>query len=189
MPNPMKMDPSLVEVLVSAHYEGLYRFALSLARNEAEAADLTQQTYYQLATKGGQIRDLGGAKSWLFTTLRREFFAMRRQSGRYLPIDEQEQEMIAAPDDVEVTALANADAELVFEALSLVTEVFRIPLALFYLEDLSYREIAAILEVPVGTVMSRLSRGKRELHTRLSAAMDRGELPLNVVPLKRGTAS
>ena len=97
--------------------------------------------------------------------------------------------MIAAPDDVEVTALANADAELVFEALSLVTEVFRIPLALFYLEDLSYREIAAILEVPVGTVMSRLSRGKRELHTRLSAAMDRGELPLNVVPLKRGTAS
>jgi RNA polymerase sigma-70 factor (ECF subfamily) len=145
MPNPMKMDPSLVEELVSAHYEGLYRFALSLARNEAEAADLT--------------------------------------------IDEQEQEMIAAPDDVEVTALANADAELVFEALSLVTEIFRIPLALFYLEDLSYREIAAILEVPVGTVMSRLSRGKRELHTRLSAAMDRGELPLNVVPLKRGTAS
>jgi len=184
----MKMNPSLVEELVSTHYAGLYRFALSLSRNEAEAADLTQQTYFQLATRGGQIRDMTKAKSWLFTTMRREFFAMRRQSVRYVAINEREQTLVEAPDDVELETLAKADAELVFEALTQVPEVFRLPLALFYLEDLSYREIAEILEVPVGTVMSRLSRGKSEMRSLLSAAFERGELPLNVVPLRRGIA-
>lgn len=185
---PMKMNSSLLEELVSTHYAGLYRFALSLTRNEPEAADLTQQTYFYLASRGEQIRDMTKAKSWLFTTMRREFFAMRRQSGRYVAIDEREQELVEAPDDVELETLAKADAGLVFEALTRVQEVFRLPLALFYLEDLSYREIAEILEVPVGTVMSRLSRGKTELRALLSAALERGELPVNVVPLRRGTA-
>jgi len=184
----MKLAPQIVEALVMEHYAGLYRFALSLARNEAEAADLTQQTCFHLASRGGQIRDLSKAKSWLFTTLRREFFAMRRQSGRFAPIDEEASAEIPAPDDVELETLARADAALVMDALGRVSEVFRMPLALFYLEDLSYREIAEILEVPVGTVMSRLSRGKSELRAGLARLVERGDLPGNVLPIDGASA-
>lgn len=185
---PMKLSPSILERLVDEHYANLYRFALSLARNEAEAADLTQQTYFQLATRGGQIRDLKKAKSWLFTTLRREFLRLRRQTGRFTSIDEDGSPEPEAPETIGDEALRAADAALVMEALTGVREVFREPLALFYLDDLSYREIAEILEVPIGTVMSRLSRGKNELRGRLSEKISENDRPQNVVPLRRADA-
>lgn len=180
-PEPMKLSPDVLERLVDEHYANLYRFALSLARDEAEAADLTQQTYFRLATRGGQIRDMRKAKSWLFTTLRREFLSLRRQAGRFTSIDDEEG---PEPESVDEDAVRSADASLVMEALAGVREVFREPLALFYLDDLSYREIAEILDVPMGTVMSRLSRGKRELRGRLSETLERGSEPRNVVPLR-----
>lgn len=182
---PMKLSPTVLEHLVDEHYANLYRFALSLARNEAEAADLTQQTYFQLATRGGQIRDLKKAKSWLFTTLRREFLRVRRQTGRFTSIDEENAPLLEAPATIEDEALRAADASLVMEALSGVREAFREPLALFYLEDMSYREIADILEVPIGTVMSRLSRGKDELRGRVSEKISENDRPRNVLPLRR----
>ncbi|MDF1824827.1 MAG: RNA polymerase sigma factor [Verrucomicrobiales bacterium] len=182
-----RLKPSLLQHLVDEHYANLYRFALSLARNEAEAADLTQQTYFQLATRGGQIRDLRKAKSWLYTTLRREFLRQRQVSGRFLSIDsdetpEWETHEVAADD-----ALRSADASAVMEALTAVSDVFRETLVLFYLDDLSYREIAEILEVPIGTVMSRLSRGKAELRHCLSDALNNCHSPDNVVPMPGST--
>src|ERR1700761_3492374 len=75
------------EQLVDAHYAALYRFGLSLSRNESEAADLTQQTFYLWATKGHQLRDRAQAKTWLFTTLYREFLALKRRDER-LPSSE-----------------------------------------------------------------------------------------------------
>ncbi len=68
----------------------------------------------------------------------------------------------------EVDRVARLDAATVMAALQSVDEVFRAPLTLFYLEDLSYQEIAGALEVPVGTVMSRLSRGKSQLRAALA---------------------
>ncbi|MEX2581392.1 MAG: RNA polymerase sigma factor [Verrucomicrobiales bacterium] len=184
----MKLNSSLLESLVDEHYANLYRFALSLARNEAEAADLTQQTYFQLATRGGQIRDMKKAKSWLFTTLRRDFLRLRRQTGRFLSIDDESAPEPAAAEAVEEDTLRAADATLVMEALMEVREVFRESLALFYLEDMSYREIAGILDVPIGTVMSRISRGKQELRGRLSDTMSGDCRPGNVVSLSRSAA-
>jgi RNA polymerase sigma-70 factor (ECF subfamily) len=156
--------------LVDAHYASLYRFALSLARREADACDLVQQTFYIWATKGDALREAGKAKSWLFTTLYREFLRGRRREARAtsiedLPMGEQD---IAAED---VDCVAKMDAASVVAALQAVDETFRAPLTLFYLEDLSYLEIAATLDVPIGTVMSRLSRGK----TQLRAALQREE--------------
>lgn len=154
--------------LVDAYYAPLYRFALSLARREADACDLVQQTFYVWATKGGMLRDESRAKTWLFTTLYREFLRGRRREGRVQSIEDLPMAQQEVPEEA-VDLVRRMDAMQVMEALQQVDEVFRAPLTLFYLEDLSYLEIAEALEVPVGTVMSRLSRGKSQLRSVLAA--------------------
>lgn len=168
------------ERVVRDHYAGLYRFALSLARSEPEAADLTQQTFYVWATRGHQLREAGKLKSWLFTTLYREFQGNRRRAGRFPQVELSlvEDELVAdTPPD-----LGSLDGETVMRALQAVDEVFRAPLALFYLEGRSYKEIAEILGVPAGTVMSRLARGKRQLRRILD---DPESAPPAANPLRR----
>jgi len=150
--------------LVDRQYAPLFRFALSLSKSEADAADLTQQTFFLWASKGHQLRDRSKAKSWLFTTLYREFLGRCRHDVRFPKIeleDAREEEMSILPN---VNAF---DGATVLEALREVEEPFRAPIALFYLEQFSYQEIADVLEVPIGTVMSRLSRGKALLRQRL----------------------
>ena len=152
--------------LVDRHYAPLYRFALSLSKSEADAADLTQQTFFLWASKGNQLRDRSKARSWLFTTLYREFLSRRRHEVRFPKIEldnVREEEMSNSPS---VNAFDRATA---LQALREVEEPFRAPLTLFYLEQFSYQEIADMLEVPIGTVMSRLSRGKALLRHRLVA--------------------
>jgi RNA polymerase sigma factor (sigma-70 family) len=153
--------------VVTEHYAMLYRFALSLTRHEAESLDLTQQTFYLWATKGGQLRDTAKLKSWLCTTLYREFLGDRRHAQRFPQVDISlvEDELPA----VESEVVAQMDAALVMAALLEVDEIQRAPLTLFYIEDRSYLEIAEILGVPIGTVMSRLARGKQQLRRILSA--------------------
>ena len=150
--------------LVDRQYAPLFRFALSLSKSEADAADLTQQTFFLWASKGHQLRDRSRAKSWLFTTLYREFLGQRRHDVRFPEIElgeAREEEMSILPN---VNAL---DSTAVLQALREVEEPFRAPLTLFYLEQFSYQEIAEVLKVPIGTVMSRLSRGKAQLRQRL----------------------
>jgi RNA polymerase sigma-70 factor (ECF subfamily) len=114
------------------------------------------------------LRDLAKVKSWLFTTLYREFLRGRRRGERVTSLDAATAEG-AEPAAVEVDTVSAMDAGVVMTALQEVDEVFRAPLTLFYLQDLSYQEIADALDVPIGTVMSRLSRGKSQLRGRLSA--------------------
>lgn len=164
------MAETLFESLVSAHYEGLYRFALTLVRHGAEAADLTQETFYRYATKGSQLRDPSKAKSWLFTTLYRQFLMGRRRATRF-PHTELTETQSDLP-VVEPASVNRLDSGVVLEALNGLDETYRAPLALFYLGDHSYKEIAAILDVPIGTVMSRLSRAKSMLRSQLTAALE-----------------
>ncbi len=161
---PTRYERDRFEQLVDREYAPLFRFALSLSKSEADAADLTQQTVFLWASKGDQLRDRSKAKSWLFTTLYREFLGRRRHEVRFPKVeldDVREHEMSISP-NVNVF-----DSPTVLQALREVEELFRAPLTLFYLEQFSYREIADILEVPIGTVMSRLSRGKAQLRQRL----------------------
>lgn len=152
--------------LVDANYAPLYRFALSLARNGSDAGDLVQQTFFIWATKGHGLRELSKAKAWLFTTLYREFLRSRRRDARSSSLEDlPAAEKDPAAEDVD--RVSRIDADTVMSALQTVDEAFRAPLTLFYLEDMSYQEIAGALDVPIGTVMSRLSRGKSQLRMAL----------------------
>jgi len=155
------MDSDDFEQIVCQHYEPLYRFALSLTHAEADACDLTQQTFYIWATKGHQLRDRSKVKTWLFTTLHREFLNIRKNVVRFPHvelIDEHEDLPTISPETV-----STLDAARVLEFLGKLQEPYRAALSLFYLEDYSYKEIADILEVPLGTIRSRISRGVAQL--------------------------
>ncbi len=154
------------ESLVARYYRSLYQFAFSLTQTEAEACDLTQQTFYVWATKGHQLKDPSKVKSWLFTTLHREFLETRRRQTRF-PHYELEQ-MDAELPTVSPARINQLDSAQVLHALGQVDEVYQAPVALFYLEDCSYKDIAEMLEIPMGTVKSRIARGLAQLHKLLS---------------------
>lgn len=154
------------EQLVEEYYMPLYRFALSLSRRESDAADLTQQTFFVWASKGHQLRDASKVKTWLFTSLYREFLGRKRQQDRFVE-SERSSEAIAAQ-SVPASVVNQLDGAIVQRALFDLEEIYRAPLALFYLQQHSYKEIAESLEVPIGTVMSRISRGKEQLRRALA---------------------
>lgn len=153
------------EQFVEVHYQPAYRFALSLCCHEADACDLTQQAFYIAQGKLHQIRDESRQKSWLFTVLRREFLRGRRQRAIHehfsMELVEDELPLIT------VDHAARIDARHLLAKLLSLEEHFRVPLSLFYFEQLSYKEIAEIIEAPIGTVMSRLARGKALLRRAL----------------------
>jgi RNA polymerase sigma-70 factor (ECF subfamily) len=159
----MNVDDVTFEQAVNAHYQSLYRFAFTLTRGAEDAADLTQSAFERLLRRPGQLREPGKLKSWLFTTLYRLFLEQRRHATRFPQVELEGHDLPAA----EPAADRALDSAAVVGALQHIDEVFRAPLVLFYLEDHSYREIAEILDVPVGTVMSRLSRGKALLRELL----------------------
>ena len=153
------------DALVDTYYQGLYRFAFSLSGTEAEAGDLTQQTFYVWAKKGHQLRDTSKVKTWLFTTLHREFLKSRRRYSRFPhhSLDHVEAELPTTPP----RSGTGVDSQIVLEVLTQLDESYKAPLTLFYLKDHSYKDIAEILEIPLGTVQSRISRGKAQLRQRL----------------------
>jgi RNA polymerase sigma-70 factor (ECF subfamily) len=149
------------ETIVSGHYELLFRFAVSLTRSECDAWDLTQQTFQIWATKGHQLRDITKVKTWLCTTLYRSFLEGRRRDVRFPHEDIEEVEGQLPAESPEPGN--HADAAQVLNALAKVDESFQAAVALFYLDDCSYKDIAVILGVPIGTVKSRIARGIAQL--------------------------
>src|SRR5437879_12771494 len=134
------------ENLVARYYRSLYQFAFSLTQAEADACDLTQETFYIWATKGHQLRDVTKVKSWLFTTLHREFLESRRRQTRFPHFE-------LAQVDEELPAISPArvnqlDSAQLLVALQQIDAVYHAPIALFYLEAYAYKEIAQILSIP-----------------------------------------
>lgn len=160
------MDELDFQGLVSLYYAALYRFALSLTHKESDACDLTQQTFYVWANKGHQLQDASKVKSWLFTTLHREFLELRRKHTRFphYELDEVSHELPS----IEPELVNRLDSAEVLSLLAEVDPVFQAPVALFYLEDSPYKDIAQILGIPMGTVKSRIARGIAQLQAILA---------------------
>lgn len=168
--------------LVDAHYQALFRFGMSLTRDVDRASDLVQETFCIWAAKNSQLRDRSKAKTWLFTTLHREFLSQRRRASKFSdePLDEERAEAMVAPED---DAERQMDGQRAMELLGALEEAYRTPLALFYLQQHSYKEIAEILDIPIGTVMSRLSRGKEMLRRRMTA--EPSSAPKNILQIQQ----
>jgi RNA polymerase sigma-70 factor, ECF subfamily len=149
--------------LVDLYYGPLYRFAMSLTHAESDACDLVQQTFLTWGAKGHQLQDSSKVKSWLYTTLHRAFLESRRRTTRFphLELTEAEAELPS----VEVDLVNRLDAQDLLQLLDQLDEQFRAAVALFYLEDYPYAQIAEILDVPLGTVKSRIARGLAQLKT------------------------
>jgi len=171
-PRPSPQDEVAVQAwldeVILRHYRQLYCYSLSLTGHEADAADITQQTAVKFAQHWSSIREDGAIRSWLYTTLYREFLLFRRRTRKTVEFEESHLSVElhqASPQEL------NADGSTAMELLERMDEPHRSVLSLFYIEDLSYREIAEILDIPTGTVMSRLSRAKDTLRTLLAPAL------------------
>jgi len=167
--------------LVDSYYQALFRFGMSLTRNADRASDLVQETFCIWAEKGDQLRDRSKAKTWLFTTLHREFLSQRRHAAKFSDTELNE-ELIGEAEAPQGDAERQMDGSRALEILGALDETYRAPVALFYLQQHSYKEIAAILEIPIGTVMSRLSRGKEMLRKQMTA--EPASAPKNILQLE-----
>lgn len=156
-----------VQRLVEEYYEPLYCYAYRLCGSAADAEDLTQDAFCKAQQKLGQLRDPARAKAWLFSILRNNYLHRlreRRLEAVVSPDGLFDVVEPPAPDDPEI------EPEQLQQALGELPEAFRTPLILFYFEEFSYRDIAEQMDLPIGTVMSRLARAKAHLRSRLLAA-------------------
>jgi RNA polymerase sigma-70 factor (ECF subfamily) len=153
-----------VERLVDEHYQALFRYAYRLSGSGPDAEDLTQETFCKAQANLSQLRDWGRAKAWLFSILRNAYLHRVRADKQQpcVSLDGVGELAEAVPDP-----LPEIDPERLQQALNELPEVFRTPIILYYFEDFSYRDIAEQMDLPMGTVMSRLARAKAYLRGRL----------------------
>jgi RNA polymerase sigma-70 factor (ECF subfamily) len=152
----------------------LFAAALRLTRNEADAQDLVQDTYLRAFRSSGQFEAGTNLRGWMFTILHNTFLNQRRDRGRS-PIDADSEAVEQAPDDrqsganpEELLLRETMDADLQ-AALENLPAAYREAVWLRDVEQFSYEEVAGIVGVPIGTVMSRISRGRRALYDDLVA--------------------
>jgi RNA polymerase sigma-70 factor (ECF subfamily) len=159
------------------YLDGLYSYALVLTRNHAEAADLVQETYVRAIPAMGRLRADSNTKGWLFTVLRNVWLNQLRkwrngpQTIR-IEVGDGVADCIVEPSmDAHDLYVSKLEAEQVRAAIQGLPEDFREIILLREYEDLSYQEIANVLDCPVGTVMSRLGRARAKLRVLLSPTL------------------
>ena len=165
-----------------SYIDSLYGTAIRLTRNAADAEDLVQDTYLKAFRSESQFARGTNLKAWLFTILHNTYRNMRRHDGRN-PVDVDSEIVEQAAGDSarefspeQLLTRASLDADLQ-AALDDLPDTFRQAVWLRDVEELTYAEIARVLDVPMGTVMSRISRGRRALFERLAGARAGGDAP------------
>ncbi|MFN4261731.1 MAG: RNA polymerase sigma factor [Gemmataceae bacterium] len=153
-----------VRKLVEEHYASLYRYAYRLSGSAVDAEDLTQDAFCKAQMHWHQLREPERAKAWLFSILRNEYLHHVRAERQHRQVSLDSLGDMAEPPTGE---FPEVEPEQLQQALNELPEVYRTPIILYYFEDFSYRDIAEQMELPIGTVMSRLARAKAFLRARL----------------------
>ncbi|MBI1966727.1 MAG: sigma-70 family RNA polymerase sigma factor [Gemmatimonadetes bacterium] len=178
-----------------ASIEAVHRFALRLARDASAAEDLVQETYLRALAHRDQYTPGTNCRAWLFTICRNVFVKGAMRDAREIAVEDAELEAMGAA-GVHGAMVASDPTGTVFErtdvddavrkALDKLPEEYRTVVALVDIEDQSYAAVAAILGIPIGTVRSRLFRGRRLLQQDLLAyAMDAGLITARMGPKPR----
>ncbi|MBN2296230.1 MAG: sigma-70 family RNA polymerase sigma factor [Pirellulales bacterium] len=159
-------DIAMIDIadLVSQYHRGMYQYAFRLTGSAVDAEDLVQESFLIAQQKLDQLRSEKAARSWLFTILRNCFIRSRKRS-RPISAGSIELNIDSVPQDT--SRDEEIDSERLQHALNQLPPKHRTMLAMFYFEDIPYREIARQLDMPIGTVMSRLARAKSRLRTEL----------------------
>lgn len=173
------VDPDRFSAEALEYLDALYGTAVRLARTADAAQDLVQDTYLKAFRARARFVPGTNLKAWLYTILHNTWRNRRRDQARSrveadsdaadLAADQAGDMVSAAPDSPEALLLNAALSDELRQALDGLPEAFREAVWLRDVEELTYQEIATALDVPVGTVMSRLSRGRRRLHDALVA--------------------
>lgn len=153
-----------IGLVIERYHQAVYRYAYRLTGSQADAEDLTQQTFLIAQQKLGQLRDESKVDRWLFAVLRSRFAKNRSRRG---PVYAGSMEMDMDAMAVDPPPSDEVDRELLARALNELADDFRVVLVMYYFEDASYKEIAQQLGIPMGTVMSRLARAKQRLREQL----------------------
>jgi RNA polymerase sigma-70 factor, ECF subfamily len=165
------------------HLDGLYSYALVLTRNHAEAEDLVQETYVRAIPAMGRLRAGSNTKGWLFTILRNVWLNQLRKWRNGPQViemavgDDVANSIVETSKDSHDLYVSKLEAEQVRAAIQELPIDFREIILLREYEDLSYQEIANLLDCPVGTVMSRLGRARAKLRVLLSTTLNRSDRP------------
>jgi len=169
-------DRSAFLALFERYKDRVYSIALHYTGDEAAAKDVSQSVFLKLFTLVGQFRFESEFSTWLFRIVVNACHDHRRRSARLLPLDEySEPRPTVAEGPQERIAEAKDVERCVRAAIANLSPKLRMPIVLRYLEDMSYDEIAGVLDCSMGTVASRLNRGHKELARRLAHL--RGALP------------
>jgi RNA polymerase sigma-70 factor (ECF subfamily) len=155
--------------LVAEHHAWVYRAAYRLCGSVADAEDLTQQTFLSAQRALAQLREPAAARGWLGAILRTGFLKGVRKRR---PLSAESHDVALDDFAGPIAEDPAIDGETLAAALAGLSDDSRLILTMFYFEELSYRDIAAQLEVPLGTVMSRLSRAKEQLRRKLAPMME-----------------
>jgi RNA polymerase sigma-70 factor, ECF subfamily len=155
------------------HIDGLYGYALVLAKNRTDAEDLVQETYLRAIRAMGRLRDDSNVKGWLFTILRNIWLnevRQRRKAPETVDVETDERTSVLVDENADSPHdlyVGNLERHHVRKAIQQLPEEAREVILLREWEGLSYQEIATVLDCPVGTVMSRLARARSKLRDLL----------------------
>lgn len=171
-----RTDAQSFEALAMPMFASLYNFAHWLTGNREEAEDLVQETYVKSLKGFASFQQGTNFRAWMYRILRNTFLTSRTGLSvkMTMPLD-LESDAAAMPvtsDTPESVLLARADQQAVEDALERLPVPFREVILLCDMEEMSYQEIAETLGVPIGTVMSRLSRARKSMRELLSAKVD-----------------
>nr|WP_130423318.1 sigma-70 family RNA polymerase sigma factor [Edaphobacter modestus] len=175
-----QQETCATNVLGSEYVDGLYRYAMVITRNRADAEDLVQETYVHALEAVERLRENSNIKGWLFTILRNLWFNQlrkRRNSPTIMEMDGDDytaDSLVGNARDAHAILVSNEDSIIVRSAINSLPVEFREVILLREFEELSYQEIANVLGCPAGTVMSRLARARAKLRTALT---DMGSAP------------
>ena len=165
------------EELAMPLFDQLYNFAHWLAQNREEAEDLVQETYAKALKGFSSFRPGSNFRAWMYRILRNNFLTSRTglRATKTVPLDPEDDGVFlpSVPDTPESILIERSDQELVQNALTELPVNFREILLLCEVEEMSYQEIADTLSIPIGTVMSRLSRARQALRQLMGQKLQR----------------